>query len=255
MRMAEDSALKGLSILVEDLAVTYRVYEDRQPQIRKLVTGDFRARQFREVEAVRSISCTAHAGEAIGVIGMNGSGKTTFLRALAGLLPVVRGAVYARSNPVLLGVGAALQADLSGRRNIVLGGTALGMSREEIEERSESIIQFSGLRDFIDMPFRAYSSGMKSRLQFAIATAVQPEILLIDEALAVGDQDFQRRSQDRLHELLERASTVFIVSHSLQALRELCSRVLWIDEGVLVMDGPADEVIAKYKDDSGDVHG
>lgn len=250
MPMADSQPPESPSIVVEDLAVTYRVYEDRQPQLRKLMTRDFRSRRFREVQAVRGISCTAYAGEAIGIVGVNGSGKSTFLRAVAGLLPAVRGAVYARTNPVLLGVGAALQADLSGRRNIVIGGTALGMSRETVEERAESIIQFAGLEDFIDMPFRAYSSGMKARLQFAIATAVQPEILLIDEALAVGDQQFQQRSQERLHELLGQASTVFIVSHSLKSLRELCSRALWIDQGVLLMDGEAEEVIAKYESDS-----
>lgn len=248
--MAEARLSGAPSILVEDLAVTYRIYEDRQPQLRKLMTRNFRSRQFREVPAVRGISCSASPGEAIGIVGVNGSGKSTFLRAVAGLLPAARGAVYATSNPVLLGVSAALQADLSGRRNIVIGGTALGMSRQEVEERADAIIDFAGLRDFIDMPFRAYSSGMKARLQFAIATAVRPEILLIDEALSVGDQEFQERSQERIYELLEHASTVFVVSHNLRALQDLCSRVLWIERGLLQLDGRADEVIEKYEVES-----
>lgn len=245
--MGDGPAVENPAVVVENLVVTYRIFEDRQPQLRKLVAHGLQRRRYREVEAIRGITCNAYTGEAIGIVGVNGSGKSTFLKAIAGLLPIVEGAVYARSRPVLLGVGAALQADLSGRRNILMGGTALGLSRQEIEARMGEIVEFAGLEDFIDMPFRAYSSGMKARLQFSIATAVEPQILLIDEALAVGDRDFQRRSKRRIEELVDAAGTVMIVSHSLESLRGLTSRAMWIHEGKLRMDGKSEEVIDAYE--------
>ena len=187
-----------VTLAVEDVHVIYRVYEDRKPTLRQLVAQRFQSRKYREIHAVRGVNFVAHVGEAIGVIGRNGSGKSTLLRAMAGLLPVNQGAVYTRSEPALLGVGAALQPKLSGRRNIVLGGLALGLSRAEIDARIEEIIDFSGLREAIDLPLRTYSSGMRGRLHFALATATVPDVLLIDEVLSVGDREFQQRSAERI---------------------------------------------------------
>ena len=237
----------GPAVVVDGLSVTYRVYEDRKPTLRRTVAARFRPRPYRAIRAVRDVSVVVGRGEAIGVLGRNGSGKSTLLRAIAGLLPPDAGAVHARTPPLLLGVAAALQPNLSGRQNVLLGGTALGLRRRELAGRTEEIIAFAGLEDFADVPLRAYSSGMQARLQFAIATAVRPEVLLVDEALAVGDAEFQRRSATRIRELLGDAGTVFLVSHSLPTVREICSRALWLDKGRLVLDGPVDEVAGAYE--------
>lgn len=241
-------------VVAQDAHVVYRVYEDRRAGFREVVASGLRQRAHREIHAVRGVSLTAYGGEVVGVIGPNGSGKSTLLRALAGLLPVTAGAVYARSQPALLGVGAALQSGLSGRRNIVLGCLAVGMSRREVNERMDDIIAFSGLEDFIDMPMRAYSSGMRARLQFAIATAVTPEILLLDEALAVGDREFRQRSKERIRALKDMAGTVFLVSHSLGEIRKLCTRVIWLAKGEIVVDGDPTEVTGSYERATANTH-
>lgn len=234
-------------VVAQDAHVTYRVYEDRRAGFREVVARGLRPRAHREIHAVRGVSLTAFGGEVIGVIGPNGSGKSTLLRALTGLLPVTAGAVYARSQPVLLGVSAALQSGLSGRRNIVLGCLALGMTRRDVHARMDDIIAFAGLEEFIDMPMRAYSSGMRARLQFAIATAVTPEILLLDEVLAVGDRDFRQKSKQRIRALKESAGTVFLVSHSLGEIRKMCTRAIWLEKGQIVVDGDPAEVTNRYE--------
>ena len=246
--MASATPAAKPTLHVEDLHVTYRVFEDRRPSFKDLVANGFRRSTFREIHAVRGVTFTAHEGEVIGFIGGNGAGKSTLFSALAGLLPPTAGTVRAVSRPALLGVGAALQPQVSGRRNIELGCLALGLSRKQLDERIEDIIEFTGLRDRIDLPLRTYSSGMRARLQFAIATSIEPELLLIDEALSVGDKAFKKRSQKRIRELQARAGTVMIVSHSVRTLRKMCSRVIWFEEGQIVKDGPADEVLDAYDD-------
>lgn len=236
------------SVVIDDVHLTYRVYEDVKPTFRKVVARRFKPREFRALHAVKGVSLTAHPGEAVAIVGRNGSGKSTLLRTLAGLLPPTEGAVYARSTPVLLGVGAALQPELSGRRNIFLGGTALGLTRRELDRRIDDIIDFAELREYIDMPLRAYSSGMKARLHFAIATNVAPEVLLIDESLAVGDAAFKRKSEERIRELLAAAGVVFVVSHSTGVLKRVCTRAVWMDAGLIVMDGDVREVVTAYED-------
>jgi teichoic acid transport system ATP-binding protein len=235
------------TVIADHLDVTYKVYADSQPKLRKLFVGDRTQRRFRAVEAVKSVSFVSRPGEAIGIIGHNGSGKSTLLRAIAGLVPSTGGAVYASSIPVLLGVAAALEGDISGRRNIYLGGTALGMKRDELDEQMDSIIEFAGLEEFIDLPLRTYSSGMRSRLQFSIATAVTPEILMVDEALSTGDGEFKDRSDARIREMIGEAGTVFLVSHSLKSITDVCTRTLWLDHGELIADGDPDQVVAAYQ--------
>ncbi len=242
------------AVVVDDVHVTYRVYEDVKPTLRKMLARRFRPREYRAIEAVRGVSITAYPGEAVAILGRNGSGKSTLLRCAAGLLPPTRGAVYARSIPVLLGVNAALNPELSGRRNIFLGGTALGMTRKEVEARLSEIIDFSGLGEFIDMPMRAYSSGMKARLGFAVASMVEPDILLIDEALAVGDAEFHQKSQQRIEELIGGAGTVFLVSHSLGIVTEVCTRAIWLDRGRIELEGDPEEVVAAYEESTGTAH-
>ena len=235
------------AIVLDDVHVTYRVYEDRRPHLRDVITNGFRRPASRAIEAVRGVSFTAYEGEVIGVIGGNGAGKSTLFQTMAGLLPPTQGAVYARSQPALLGVGAALQPAVSGRRNAQLGCLALGLTHEETEERIPEIVKFAGLEDFIDLPLRTYSSGMRARLHFAIATSVEPELLLIDEALSVGDAVFKRRSTKRIEQLRQRAGTVFIVSHSLRTITKNCSRAIWLDRGRIVEDGDAKAVVKAYE--------
>lgn len=236
------------ALVLEDVHISYRVYEDSTtPTLRRLVTRRFSSRATRTVDAVRGVSLTAETGESVALIGRNGSGKSTLLRAVSGLRPIDRGRILARSSPVLLGIGAALHPELSGRRNVFLAGTALGLSRRELTERFDDIVDFAGVRDHIDLPLRTYSAGMQARLQFSVATAMTPDILLIDEALAVGDEEFRRKSRTRLEALLAEASTVFLVSHSMTSVREMCTRAVWLDRGVVMADGPADDVVAEYQ--------
>lgn len=232
-----------IAVDVRDVAVDYRVPGRRKRGGLQLGGGHG---SFRAVEGV---TFSAHTGETVGVIGRNGSGKSSLLRAVAGLMPTAHGSIRASAIPVLLGVGAALKGDLTGRQNIVLGGTALGVRRRVMLDRMAEVIEFSGLEKSIDRPFKTYSSGMKARLQFAVSTAVQPTILLVDEALAVGDEEFRERSNDRIQELVGGAATVFLVSHSLTTIVERCDRALWLDAGRQVMWAGADEVVAAYRAD------
>jgi teichoic acid transport system ATP-binding protein len=230
------------AVEVEHVRIEYRVH-GKQP------SGWRDGGRRRSVVAVDDVSFVAREGETVGVIGRNGSGKSSLLRAVAGLMPVTAGSIRAADMPILLGVGAALKGDLTGRQNIVLGGTALGARRRDILERADEIIEFSGLADSIDLPFKTYSSGMKARLQFSVSTAVQPSILLVDEALAVGDEEFKERSNDRIQQLVGGASTVFLVSHSLSTIKRRCDRALWLDRGKQVMWGSAADVVEAYRAD------
>lgn len=249
--MASDSLTNPprapVTIAVRDVDVTYRIYAARQRSLRRLVSGDRRERLSRSIEAVKQVSLTARAGEAVGIVGHNGSGKSTLLRAIGGLMPMSAGTIRVRSVPVLLGVKAALENDLSGRANVFLGGTALRIPKKLLRERFDEIVEFAGVQDFIDLPLRAFSSGMRARLQFAIATAVTPDILMVDEALSVGDAEFKERADERIRGMMAEAGTVMIVSHSMKAITDICDRALWIDHGSLVADGPAGEVVAAYE--------
>ncbi|MEE1752201.1 ABC transporter ATP-binding protein [Streptomyces sp. SP18CS02] len=204
----------------------------------------------RTVHAVKGVSFAAYKGEAIGLIGSNGSGKSTLLKAVAGLLPPSQGRIYTQGQPSLLGVNAALMSDLTGERNVILGGLAMGMTRAEIHARYQEIVDFSGINekgDFISLPMRTYSSGMGARLRFSIAASKSHDVLLIDEALATGDARFRARSQERINRLREEAGTVFLVSHSNSTIRQTCDRAVWLEAGTVLMDGPAGEVIDAYE--------
>lgn len=236
-------------VIVDDLHVTYRVFASGKA-IKKNARGWMKrpgGRGIREVHALKGVSFVAYENESIGVIGSNGSGKSTLMRAMTGLTPPESGAVYAASRPNLLGVGAALLPHLSGDRNIMLGGLALGLSRKEVEEVRDAIVDFAELQEFIDLPMRTYSSGMQARLKFAIATIKQHEILIVDEALAVGDRRFRLRSENRIREIRDNAGTVFLVSHSMKSIRDTCSRTIWLNKGDLIMDGDTDEVVTAYE--------
>ena len=236
-------------VIADDVHVEYKVLATGKKATaadsgRKLLQ---RARSTRSVHALKGVSFTAYEGDSIGVIGSNGSGKSTLMRAIVGLTPTAKGSIYASSRPSMLGVGAALIKDLSGERNVILGGLALGLSLEEIEARYDEIVEFSGIRDFIELPMRTYSSGMTARLKFAIAAVRDHEILIVDEALAVGDKGFRQRSESRIREIRDNAGTIFLVSHSMRSIADTCNRVIWINKGVLMMDGTPEEVLPEYE--------
>ncbi|MDN3295436.1 ABC transporter ATP-binding protein [Streptomyces ficellus] len=249
------------TVIADDVHIVYRVNGggggkgSATAALSRILRRDkAESRGVRTVHAVRGVSFTAYRGEAIGLIGTNGSGKSTLLRAIAGLLPTEKGKVYTDGQPSLLGVNAALMGDLTGERNVILGGLAMGMSREEIRERYQDIVDFSGINekgDFITLPMRTYSSGMGARLRFAIAAAKNHDVLMIDEALATGDRKFQIRSEQRIRELRKEAGTVFLVSHSNKSIRDTCDRVLWLEKGELLMDGPTAEVLRAYEKETG----
>jgi teichoic acid transport system ATP-binding protein len=238
------------AVVVDDVHVEYKVLAtgkraSADDSARKLLQ---RTRTTRTVHALKGVSFTAYESDSIGIIGSNGSGKSTLMRAIVGLTPTSQGSIYASSRPSMLGVGAALIRDLSGERNVILGGLALGMSLEEIESRYDEIVDFAGIREFIELPMRTYSSGMTARLKFAIATAREHDILIVDEALAVGDKTFRKRSEDRIRSIRDHAGTVFLVSHSMQSIRDTCNRVIWINKGELMADGEPDDVIGAYEE-------
>nr|WP_218852583.1 ABC transporter ATP-binding protein [Spelaeicoccus albus] len=199
------------------------------------------------VLALRGLSFVAREGESVGIVGQNGSGKSTLLRTMAGLQRPSRGEVHASSEPVLLGVNAALQQELSGVANVRLGLLAMGMTPERADATIGEVIDLAGIGDSIHLPMRTYSSGMAARLRFAIACASKPHILLIDEALNTGDAAFKERSKQSMDELRRQAGTVFIVSHAAETIQEMCTRAIWLDKGDFVMDGHAEEVALKYR--------
>ena len=240
--------MTDLSVRVTDLHIEFEVFSDRRAGLRqRLATKEGSGR--RVIEAVNGVSFETRRGEAIGVIGSNGSGKSTLLSALAGLIKPTSGEILVSCEPKLLGVGAVLLNGATGIRNIRLGCLALGMSSDELDDRVAEIVEFTGLGEAIDRPLKTYSAGMRARLHFAIATAVQPEILLVDEALSVGDKEFRKKSRAKIESLLANAGTLFLVSHSTKQIERLCTRGLWLENGKLLADGPIADVIAQYGDD------
>jgi teichoic acid transport system ATP-binding protein len=239
-------------VVVDDLHVVYRVYGaggDKGTAATALlrIMGRKTRGSIREVHAIRGVSFVAYQGDAVGVIGRNGSGKTTLLRAVAGLLPPEQGNVYTNGEAALLGVNAALLDDLTGERNVVLGCLAMGMTKKETKDKYQGIVEFSGVGDFVDLPMKTYSSGMGSRLRFAIAASKSQDILLVDEALATGDAEFRVKSHARIQELRKDAGTVFLVAHNLEEVEQTCNRVIWMERGEIVTQGEnVIEIIDQY---------
>jgi teichoic acid transport system ATP-binding protein len=239
--------LSDVSVLVDHADVRYRVFEDPHLSARKLVSRGFKGRRSVDVHAVQDVSFEVRIGEAVGVVGSNGSGKSTLLRAIAGVQSLASGSIKVRGEVGLLGVGAALKPSLSGYRNVVLGGLAMGLSLQQIGDQMDSIVEFAGLGEAMARPMNTYSSGMRARLAFSISTLRVPDILLIDEALAVGDKDFRTKSLDRLEEIREEAGTILMVTHNLNEIRQSCTRALWLEQGVLMADGDVEAVLTQYE--------
>ena len=238
--------MSRLAVCVKGVDIDFEVFTDRRASLKARLL-DRNAAGKSVVKAVRGVSLDVYAGETVGVIGLNGSGKSTLLAAIAGVLPTTKGEILVSDEPRLMGVGSALIGEASGIRNIRLGCLALGMPKAEVEERLDDFVAFTELGDAIHRPLNTYSSGMRARVQFVVAPAVAPRILLIDEALSVGDKDFRQKSRSRVEEIIHGAGTLFMVNHSLDELRNFCTRGIWLHEGQLVMDGPIADVISAYQ--------
>lgn len=202
---------------------------------------------FEEFWALKNVSFEIKKGEAIGIIGLNGSGKSTLLKIIAHVLKPTQGSlsVYGTIAP-LIELGAGFDMDLTARENIFLNGAVLGYSRSQMREKFESIMDFAELWDFVDSPLKNFSSGMVARLGFSIATISDPDILIVDEILGVGDYKFQIKCEKRMNEIISKGATVILVSHSIKQIRELCSRVIWLNKGEMVKIGETEEVCSQY---------
>jgi ABC-type polysaccharide/polyol phosphate transport system ATPase subunit len=242
------SASDSHSIRVEGVSVTYRTSFERSPTLRSTVLRlGRRERVVREIEALRDVSFDVSHGTVLGILGANGAGKSTLVRTVAGILPPTFGRIEVRGRvSTLLALGVGFNRDLSGRENVVLGGLAAGLTREQMEAKYDEIVEFAELDDFMELPMRTYSSGMYGRLGFSVAVNMDPDILLIDEALSVGDARFRRKSFDKMRELCTQARTIVLVSHSMGSISELCDQAIWMHKGELRMSGAPDPVIEAY---------
>jgi ABC-type polysaccharide/polyol phosphate transport system ATPase subunit len=238
------------AVQLDAVSVRYHVPHERirhfkEYALRRLTR---RTTTYTEFWALRQVDLVVRPGEAVGLIGHNGAGKSTLLKLIVGVLRPLEGRVRVRGRIApLLELGTGFDPELTGRENVFLNGTILGFTRQDIAGRLDRIVEFAGLRDFIDAPLRTYSSGMTARLGFAVATDVDPDVLIIDEILGVGDEEFQRKSAARLRRVQEKGGATLVVSHNLTALRSMCQRVVWLDHGTVKAAGPTDEVLAKYQ--------
>ena len=202
---------------------------------------------FEEFWALKDITFSISKGEAVGLIGLNGSGKSTMLKTIAGVLKPTKGRVTVKGNIApLIELGAGFDMDLTARENVFLNGSLLGYTREEMERYYDGIVDFSELKDFMDVPVKNFSSGMVSRLAFAIATIGTPDILIVDEVLSVGDFRFQEKCEKRIQSMMDSDTTILFVSHSIEQVKKLCSKIIWLEKGKLKMIGEAEELCEIY---------
>jgi ABC-type polysaccharide/polyol phosphate transport system ATPase subunit len=237
------------AICFDRVSRKFTLHHERPHSFQELVVNLFQRDNSSQEEfwALRDVSFTVDQGETVGLIGPNGAGKSTVLKLISRIIEPTSGRTWVNGRVgALLELGSGFHPDLTGRENIYLNGSILGLSRRDIAQRLKSIVQFAELERFIDVPVRNYSSGMLMRLGFSVATSFQPEILLIDEVLAVGDQAFQAKCLRRIAHMQKQGTTILLVSHSLDTVRRLCHRAVWLDEGEAQAVGPVDEVIVKY---------
>ena len=241
-----------IAIQLEGVSLDYPKHKSGGGLLREVLTGRFKKTRDAAAwhRALDGLDLTVNKGEVVGVMGPNGSGKSTLLRVLAGIYAPDEGTVRTRGRITLLaGVGTGFNRDLTGRENIMLTGSIFGFDRKQMQEMSPSIIDFSGIQKFIDEPLRTYSSGMRARLGFSIVSHMEPNILLLDEVMSVGDHDFRKRSRARIEEMVKGEATVVIVSHSANLLRDLCDRVFYLESGKFETDGDIESSIQRYQSD------
>lgn len=236
-------------IKIDDVSMHFRMPGDRINSLKEYVIQLIsRKLDYNEFVALSHVSFEVKKGEVIGLIGHNGAGKSTILKVISGILKPTDGSVKVFGNVVpMLELGSGFDMEMTGRENIFLNGAILGYSEEFLTSKYDEIVEFSGLNQFIEMPIRNYSSGMLARLAFSVATVVEPEILIVDEVLSVGDSNFQEKSKQRMMELMSGGTTVLFVSHSIQQIRSMCDRVVWLDHGMIKMFGTADDVCDAYE--------
>lgn len=240
---------KNIAVKIENVSMMFNMASEKIYSIKeyfiKLVSGKL---YFQEFWALRDISFEIKKGEIFGIIGLNGAGKSTLLKIIAGVLKPTKGKVYVNGSMApLIELGAGFDFELTARENIFLNGAILGYSRKFMKEKFNEIVEFAELRDFLDVPLKNFSSGMQARLGFAIATIVDPDILIVDEILAVGDFHFQEKCEKRINSMLEKGTTIVMVSHSIDQIERMCQRVLWLEKGRMKMIGNAKEVCEAYR--------
>jgi ABC-type polysaccharide/polyol phosphate transport system ATPase subunit len=238
------------SINVKNLSVMFRIYHDRSPSIKSTFSGLFKSNapaSFSDFSAVNSVSFEIKAGDRVGIVGHNGAGKSTLLKALCRIYEPTKGEILVggRIAP-LLEIGAGFHPEFTGRENIYLNGSILGYSRQKLKDIEPEVIHFSELEEFIDTPVKYYSTGMYMRLAFSLATAMQPDILVLDEIFAGGDAAFMAKAKTRMYSLIDKANIMIMVSHDDLLVKSLCNRVIWLDHGRLIADGAPNEVIERY---------
>ena len=242
------------AIIVDSVSKNFRLYHERNRYIKAAILRGRRAR-YEEFWALDNVSFEVEHGSTLGLIGSNGSGKSTMLKCLTGIYRPDKGRIAVNGNiAALLELGSGFHPELSGRENIFLNAAILGLSKKDAKRQFESIVEFAGLERFIDTAVKNYSSGMQIRLGFSIAAHVEPEILLIDEVLTVGDQTFQRKSSEKIEQFRREGRTIVVVSHSLASVQQLCKEVIWLEKGHMMMRGPAAEVISAYTGESYSQH-
>lgn len=233
------------AIRCQDVWKSYRIYEHHATSLKERVVS--RGNSYEEFWALREIDFDVPTGVTLGIIGSNGSGKSTLLKVIARILAPNRGSVTAHGTmSSLLELGTGFHPELTGKENVYLAGSLLGQKEREVASRYDGIVDFAGISEFMDVPVKNYSSGMYARLAFAVAISVEPEVLLVDEVLAVGDESFQIKCHERIAELRRQDRTVVMVSHNLEAIRSLCSEAIWIDDGIMRSHGKTPDVIGDY---------
>ena len=235
-------------IEVSNVTMRFRMNNDKILSLKEFITAALRGNlEYQDFTALEDVSFSVERGETLGLIGRNGAGKSTLLKVISGILKPTEGSVMTHGNVVpMLELGSGFDFDLTGRENIFLNGAILGYSEEFLKEKYQEIVDFSELGQFIETPIRNYSSGMLARLAFSVATVVHPDILIVDEILSVGDAQFQEKSRARMLELMGGGTTVLFVSHSIDQIFQMCSRVLWLEKGKVKILGKADEVCNAY---------
>ena len=238
---------------VKNVTMKFRMSDEPLNSLKEVFTTAVKGKlRFNEFLALDNVSFELEKGKTLGLIGKNGAGKSTTLKLISGILKPTEGSIITRGNIVpMLELGAGFDLELTGKENIYLNGAILGYSKEYLEAKYDEIVEFAEIRDFIDMPIRNYSSGMMARLAFSIASVVQPEILIVDEILAVGDVAFQEKSFNRMKELMSGGATVLFVSHDLEKIEEMCDKVIWLDRGKVVMFGDTADVCTAYREAQG----